>query len=368
MRKHRYDSPQAHNAAERTAPAPQAYEIEVIPGLEAIVSAELRVRLGRNIAIGPIRKEGLIPIEYSGERTALLQLRTALAVYEQRYFDVPRPKALLGQSAFDTILHLIDGVRALHPRGAFTTLRVSAAGQDSSVLLRLREELAQRTGLEDVADEGDLLLRLRRPLDGADGWDLLIRLSPRPLSARSWRVCNLPGALNASIARAMVDLTLPDPDDAVLNLGAGSGTLLIERLQAAPARIAIGCDVDDETRTCARENLAAAGIRDARIEAWDAGSLPTPDAWADTILADLPFGQLVGSHETNTILYPRILREAARVTISGGLFVAITQDIRLWERLVADAAADWTLVTILPIKLPFGGGYLRPRIYLLRRK
>jgi tRNA (guanine6-N2)-methyltransferase len=56
------------------------------------------------------------------------------------------------------------------------------------------------------------------------------------------------------------------------------------------------------------------------------------------------------------------------VIIGGGLFVAITQDIRLWERLVADSAAEWTLETVLPIKLPFGGGHLRPRIYLLRRK
>lgn len=343
------------------------YELEVIPGLEAIAADELR-RVSRRVVIETARREGLIGFHYDGDPAVLLDLATALAVYERRVFPIPRPKALLGQAHFDALLRLIADIRALHRRDAFATFRISAAGQDSSVLQRLREELATQIGLEYVADEGDLLLRLRRPPDGSDGWEALIRLSPRPLSARSWRVCNLAGAINASVARAMALLTLPHPDDAVLNLACGSGTLLIERLLEAPARIAIGCDTDAVARRCAIDNIAAADTREIALEAWDAGDLPTPDGWADAVLADLPFGQLVGSHESNVALYPRILREAARVTIGGGVFVAITQDIRLWERLVADAAADWTLDLVLPIKLPFGGGYLRPRIYRLRRR
>jgi tRNA (guanine6-N2)-methyltransferase len=343
------------------------YELEVIPGLEAIAVEELR-RVARRVTIEPGRREGLIAFGYDGDPAALLDLGTVLAVYERRFFPIPRPKALLGQQHLDALLALIADVRALHGRDAFQTFRLSAAGQDSSVLQRLREELAARTGLEDVADEGDLLLRLRRPLDGSDGWEVLIRLSPRPLSTRAWRVCNLPGAINASVARAMALLTLPHPDDAVLNLLCGSGTLLIERLLHAPARLAIGCDTDAFARRCAIDNIAAADVDQIAIEAWDAGDLPTPDGWADAVLADLPFGQLVGSHEGNVELYPRILREAARVTIGGGVFVAITGDIRLWERLVADAAAEWTLDLVLPIKLPFASGYLHPRIYRLRRK
>ena len=346
----------------------RSYEVEVIPGLEAIAVDELRRRLGRAVTIEPGYREGLIPIGYSGDPVDLLDLRTVLAVYTRHYFAVPRPKALLGQSAFDTLLRLIAEVRALHPRNAFDTLRISAAGQESSVMLRLRDELARATGLADTAEEGDLLLRLRRTVDGSEGWEALLRISPRPLSVRDWRVCNLPGALNASVAHAMALLTRPHPDDAVLNLVCGSGSLLIERLAAAQARIAIGCDNDPAALECARENVVASRAKQIRLENWDAGALPTPDAWADALLADLPFGQLVGSHAANTVLYPRVLREATRVTIGGGLFVAITQDIRLWEGLVADAAADWTLESVLPIKLPFGGGHLRPRIYLLRRK
>ena len=345
-----------------------SFEVEVIPGLEGISQQELQRALARRVVVEPILHEGLLPIRYTGDPAALLDLATVLAVYERHYYAIPRPKALLGQAAFDQLLGAIAAVRALHPRDAFQTFRISAAGEESSVLVRLREQLAANTGLEYTAEEGDLLLRLRRPLDRVEGWEVLIRISPRPLSARSWRVCNLAGALNASVAHAMALLTQPNPDDVVLNLACGSATLLIERLLAAPARIAVGCDRDRQALACAQENVAASGADSIRLEQWDAGALPTPDAWVDVLLADLPFGQLVGSHEANKVLYPRVLREAARVTVGGGLFAAITQDIRLWERLVADSAADWTLRTTLPIKLPFKGGHLRPRIYLLERK
>ncbi len=345
-----------------------SYELEVIPGLEAIAVSELRRVAGGNVELERGYREGLLPFVADCKPAALLKLRTVLAVYARRRFAIPRPKALLGQQHMDALLGMIQAVRRRYPADTWTTLRVSAAGQDSSVLRRLRDELALRTGLEDVDDEGDLLLRLRRPLDGSDGWEVLLRLSPRPLATRTWRVCNYAGALNASVAHAMALLTQPGADDAVLNLCCGSGTLLIERLAAAPARIAIGCDVDADALLCAAENAAAAGARALRIESWDAGALPVPDAWVDALLADLPFGQLVGSHENNLELYPQVLREATRVAIGGAVFVAITHEIRLWERLVADAAADWSLDAVLPIKLPFGGGYLRPRIFVLRRR
>src|SRR3954451_14367929 len=245
--------------ADNSISDPITCEVEVIPGLEDMAIAELNSRFRRQVTILPQLKEGLIPILYGGELAALNDLQTVLAVYGQRRFSVPRPKALLGHEYLTTLLSMIAIVRELYPDGTFETFRVSAAGQDTSVLLRLRETIARETGLIDTADEGDMLIRLRRPLDGSDGWDVLIRLAPRPLSVRSWRRCNLPGALNASIAQAMIRLTRPHPDDVVLNLGCGSGTLLIERLSYAAAREAIGCDTDPAALACTRENLQASG-------------------------------------------------------------------------------------------------------------
>ncbi len=114
------------------APAdPITCEIEVLPGLEPFAIEELRKRFRRRVTILPSLREGLIPILYDGDLADLLELRTVLAVYGQRHFEVPRPKALQGHAAFTTVLSMIEAVRELHPPDAFKSVRVSAAGADS---------------------------------------------------------------------------------------------------------------------------------------------------------------------------------------------------------------------------------------------
>ncbi|MEZ4618371.1 MAG: methyltransferase domain-containing protein [Caldilineaceae bacterium] len=149
---------------------------------------------------------------------------------------------------------------------------------------------------------------------------MLIRLSPRPLSVRAWRVADMKGALNAAVAHAMVHLTKPQAADNFLNLTCGSGTLLVERLLAAPARRLIGCDIDATALQYAQANLKAAQLQD-RVELydWDARSLNLPDRSVDAICADLPFGIAVGAHAQNVAHYPAILAEAARRQTAGPL-------------------------------------------------
>jgi ubiquinone/menaquinone biosynthesis C-methylase UbiE len=341
------------------------YEIEadVLEGLERFAHAELEERLSMHIRFMPGARPGALRFSYTGDLAGLLALRSVVAVYLVQRFAIPRPKALLGNQQFAELSGAIEQTLALAPRGAYRTLRLSAAGEDSSVLVRLKGELAARFGLELAADEGDLLLRLRKAARG-DGWEALVRLSPRPLATRSWRVCNLPGALNATLAHAMIRLTEPTPDDAVLNVACGSGTLLIERLALGAARQAIGCDTDAAALACARENLRAAGFaRLARLEAWDAGDMPLPDGSVSTICADLPFGQLVGSHAENEALYPRVLAEAARVARSGARMVLLTHEVRLLERVAARFAEQWALAELIRVR----SGGMTPAVALFRR-
>src|SRR5262249_30070728 len=153
-------------------------------------------------------------------------------------------------------------------------------GEDSAVMSRLKHELAQHTGLALASEEGDLLLRLRRAADG-EGWEALARISPRPLATRAWRVCNLPGALHATLAHGMMRLSVPQPDDVVVNLACGSGTLLVERQALGRARSLLGCDTDPVALACARANLQAAGFTEgADLEPWDATDLPLADSSA----------------------------------------------------------------------------------------
>jgi tRNA (guanine6-N2)-methyltransferase len=353
--------PRPHNIPEQAIRF--EYEADVLEGLERFAYSELTERLGKRVRVDPATRPGTLHFAYTGDLTRLLTMRSMLAIYLVVHFPIPRPRALLGHQHFEALVGAIDTVRALYPPEAYATMRLSAAGEDSSVLLRLKQELSLRTGLALADDEGDLLLRLRRAT-GDDGWEMLIRISPRPLATRPWRVCNLPGSLNATLAACMIELTEPSADDVVLNMACGSGTLLIERLAFGRPRAAIGCDTDPAALDCARANLLAAGYeREVRLEQWDAGSTPLRDASVSMICADLPFGQLVGSHRENEQLYPRVFAEAARVAAPGARMVVLTHEVRLLEHVAEQYAAQWSVQEVLRVR----SGGMTPRVVLFQR-
>lgn len=340
----------------------QRYEAETAPGLEPFTRDEMLRRLPGARCEPHYPKPGNVQIEYAGHPSDLLALRTAGSVFLVRAFDVPRPLALLGHQHLTTLLEAIRLVLSLHPPGSFRSFGLSAAGSDSPAFRRLRAEVASATALEDAGGSGDLMLRVRRPLSGGTGFEVSVRLTPRPLSVRPWRVCDRPGALNAAVARVMVELTQPRPKDVFVNLMCGSGTLLAERAECGAAASLLGADIDPEALACASRNLHAARVA-ARLERWDAAEMPLPDGTAMALCADMPFGHLVGSHAENTTLYPAALREAARVAASGARLVLLTSEAGLMERVLAEQRDLWQQEQVLRLSLD-----ATPlRMYVLRR-
>jgi tRNA (guanine6-N2)-methyltransferase len=326
---------------------------------------ELKTRFGDRIEkVERPPKAGVLRFGYTGNLYHLSKLQTAQAAYLIQHFAVPRPKALLGDQHFKALLAQIAAVRELSPADAYHALHISAAGSESSVMNRLKEELAAKTSLALGGEEGDLLIRLRHPPGGGKGWEVLVRLSPRPLATRAWRVCNREGALNATVAYAMAQYTNPQPDDMFLNMLSGSGTLLIERLACGAAKSVVGYDHDPAALECARKNIEAAGYSDQiKLNLGDVRQLPLPDSSVDAICSDLPFGNLVGSHEDNLTLYPALLSEAARVAKPGARGVFITHEVKLMEALLEDAR-HWKTQQVIRITL----GGLHPRIFVLERQ
>jgi 23S rRNA G2445 N2-methylase RlmL len=92
-------------------------------------------------------------------------------------------------------------------------------------------------------------------------------------------------------------------------------------------------------------------------------NLPFSDDSFDALCADLPFGQLVGSHEENQWLYPAILAEASRVARSKARFVVVTHEVRLMDTTLENLNT-WKLVNKQMITL----SGLHPRIYILERE
>jgi 23S rRNA G2445 N2-methylase RlmL len=335
------------------------YEAEIVGGLESMANGEIMgLRGGRAVIYGA--RQNAICFTFDGDPKALRGLKLAQAVYSVVTYDVPRPRALLGDAHFRRLIAQIDAVIGANRRGAFRSFHIAAAGSDSSVMTRIKDALARHTGLPHDDEGGDLHIRI---ITAREGWQTLVRLTPRPLATRAWRVQDMPGALNATVAAAMGLLSQLAIDQVVVNLGAGSASLLIERCGLLPVRAALGIDHDSDALAAARANIAAAGCgeRIALIQG-DMRRLPLPDACADALLCDLPFGQRVGSHAENARLYPAALGEAARIAKPRARFVVITHEIRLMEATLA-GQGDWTPIMERPIVLRG----LHPRIYVLER-
>jgi tRNA (guanine6-N2)-methyltransferase len=350
--------------APRGGPA-HPMELLFLPGLAEVVAAEVRERLGRVERLRPVPgRSDSLRLDLPGPWDRLLELRTIVAAFAVLTFPVPRPRSLTSGEHLPRILRAIQAVRDLDPAPPPASFRFDAAGPTSSGFRRLAEELARSTGLRHDQDGGDLVLRFRRATEWPDGWDVLVRLSTRPLSDRPWRVRNVPGAANATIAAAMARLTRPRPADRVVNLMCGSGTLLVERLLTGPARLAVGVDRDRAVLGACRDNLAAAGLG-GRAQLLDCDV--ADDAWLaggpyDVLLADPPWGTLVGDHAGNQAVYATLLERAHRAAAPGARLAVLTHEIRLMERCLERARDRWEAEGVTRV---YQKGH-HPRIYLLR--
>lgn len=348
-------------------------ELSCLPGLAKVALAEVRGRLGAGSALrdhpprllGAHGREDAVSLRVPAPSlSALHSLRTVVAVQRVHRFEVPRPKALLGDAVFRSLVAELRAAVAQQAQDgvAFSGLRLEAAGRDSEVMQRLARSLAEAVKLPLDPDEGDLLLRLR-PDDG--GWLVLVRTTRRPLSARPYRVCDRPGGLNASAAAAILWLARPAGGVRAVNLFAGSGTMAIELALADPKASVVGLDIDAEAVDCARRNATAARLGDRlRFETGDATATGLPDASTPLILADPPWGDAVGSHASNRKLHPAFLTEAARLLQDGGRLAWVTHELRLLQKMLEQEGGPWK---VLADQRVWHGGH-HPHLVVLERR
>jgi len=336
-----------------------------LPGLEAIVRDELAELLPQVRSIWQVRgRDDSIGFKFTGELRRLLALRTVVAPFILLEFAITNPRQLLAGDHFPIIVEGVRSAAGADSRRRPRSLRIDAAGSDSGTLTKLATQLAAATGMAHDPDDGECVIRIRRSPAGPH-WDVLVRLGARPLSARPWRVPGHPAALNATIAAAMIRLSVPDERQRVANLMCGSATLLVERLLMRPAAYAVGCDIDPAAVRLAKQNVGAAGLT-GRVVLLNSGI--EDDAWLsggpyDVLLADPPWGDKSGSHDTNEELHRTLLRRAAVASRRGGRLLVLTHEVKIMTRCLREVSDTWRLASETRV---FQKGH-HPRIYLLER-
>ncbi len=347
-------------SARRTNAAPE-FEAEIIPGLEAYACEELLGRFGAKLNRIRKARAGFLRFRFSGSPVELRALRSVVAVYQIHHFAIPRPKALLGHQHFARLKAILRKASRSynHP---VRTLGIGAAGSGSSVMRRLRHELTRALRVDAAADgKGELFVRIM-PDRRASRWEVLVRTTKLPLSTREYRLENMPGSLNATVAYVMTKVgPLPRGSTAV-NLCSGASTIAIEHALMRPADLLLAVDCSDSALESGRRNAKASGA-DHRIchLLADGTQAPLASRSADRLYADMPFGHLIGSHEENERLYPAILREAARLARPDAAFVVLTHEVRLMRRSLERPL--WRADRETRINLRG----LYPRLFVLRR-
>ena len=133
--------------------------------------------------------------------------------------------------------------------------------------------------------------------------------------------------MRRSTAYAMIRLLDLHPGDICVDCMCGSGSLLLEGAASFARAVYIGSDVCAVDIGKAGANATVQG-QHHRVDlgVFDACRLPFRKASVDAMVVDLPFGRRHGSHRQNQSLYPRALRECARVMRAGGRAVMLTMD------------------------------------------
>jgi 23S rRNA G2445 N2-methylase RlmL len=325
-------------ARTRTPPPTPACYALVQPGLEEVAGEEIERTLG-----GEVKRtgRGLVVFRVPEIDASLLSLRTTEDVFllawgtdqlTYRAEDLERIRRWTARQAdWKQLLRLHHAIRP-KPRGRPTYHLVAQMEGHHGYLRRdarkaLVEGLAGKFPDSWRPAEENAAVEVWLTIDGATAVCGL-RLSDRTMRHRTYKLEHKPASLRPTVAAAVVRLGEVRPGHVVLDPMCGAGTILAEYLGAMRrqrgARPAWGGDLDLGAVRAAAANLRHLGP--ALLARWDARRLPLPDASADRVLSNPPFGKQLASPGEIGPLYRGMVAEYDRVLRPGGRAVLLVGD------------------------------------------
>ncbi len=169
----------------------------------------------------------------------------------------------------------------------------------------------------------------------------------------------LPASINPTTAAIIARLSrryVKDPQ-VVLDGFCGTSTMLVEASKVYPKARLVGVDIVKEAVDKSAVNLGIAGVRAQLIQS-DILKYK-PKSPASLLISNMPYGNRVGTHESNTRLY-RALIERLPSLVGGGFALLLTTEIALLKGLVGSDKVKLVRMYTLP------AGGLEPALFVLK--
>lgn len=330
--------------------------LDFIEGLKESVLAEI----AKNKDFRVMRELGeSVHVNFSANFARVKSMRSILRAYivlqnaKLNPYYISQHKSMLGE-----LIEIIIGNRG---DDIFKTFKISCAGHDSKEVRSIAEYVAKTFELVEKED-ADLKIHITK----SDAiWEVGAQITSRPLSLRDYKVANMSGAMDPTIAYAMNSLCDLDKAQSYLNIFSGSATLPIEAaLQYPNIQKIIGFDNSKKHLSLAIQNIKKAGLI-TRIQLREGDIFDKPDYGKfDVIVSDLPFGMSISKNENLSELYRAFIYYCENTLNPGGTLAIYTTEYEIME----DVLKTSKFHTAKKMDLKFVtsvNSYLRPSIYIL---
>jgi len=280
--------------------------------------------------------------------------RAYLVVRDPEYnpFYISNHKSILGD--------LLKTVFAKNDKKAFKTFKIICAGSETKEIVEINKYIENNFGLI-LAEEADAKIQI---IKIERRWEVGLQISPRPLSVREYRVKNMSGAMDSTIAFVVNYLCELERGKSYLNIFSGSGTLLIEVGQSdfTLAKI-IGFDNNKEHLSLSVQNIKQAGlIKKIQIKEFDIFSQPKLGQF-DIITSDLPFGMVIGKASDLENLYQVFIEYCEETLKATGKLGLYTNEFELLKAIINKS--KFKIVKTLELQIVTAvNSYLKPKIVI----
>ena len=229
---------------------------------------------------------------------------------------------------------LIEPAIKASENNTFRTFKIYCAGSDSPEVSEIEDYIKETFKLAKDED-ADLKIHIIK-INGV--WEVGLQITPRPLSVREYKVRNMNGAMDPTVAHALNSLCDLENCNSYLNVFSGSATLMIEAgLSYENLGEIIGFDNNKDHLSLSIQNIKKAGlIRKVQVKEADIYDKPNLGKF-DVIVSDLPFGMAISKDENLEVLYKTFVDYAQSALKDDGKLGIYTSEFKVFEKVVKDS-------------------------------